>query len=249
MKPEFERTVLPDETCEPFGQGRLWVAQKKQGYRFSLDAVLLAGLSELRPGERVADLGTGCGIVALILACRFPRCRVVGVESQPALADLAARNVSANGLADRVDLVAAAMQHLDRLFPRAAFDVVVSNPPYRPLGCGRLNPVAEKAIARHEIHGSLELVAQTAAYLLPVGGRLFLIYPAWRLVHLCCRLRAHGLEPKSLRCIHSRPGEDACLVWVEARKGSGEELRILPPLSVYRSPGRYSAEMEALFTF
>jgi tRNA1Val (adenine37-N6)-methyltransferase len=249
MRPKPERPTPPDETCEPFGQGRLWVYQKKDGYRFSLDAVLLAGLTALRAGERVADLGTGCGIVSLILACRFPQCHLVGVESQPTLATLAERNVLENGLAGRIDILGAEMQNLPRLCPRESFAVVVSNPPYRPLGSGRLNPVAERAIARHELQGSLEVVARTAAYLLPAGGRLALIYPTWRLVHLCCLLRSHRLEPKSLRLIHSLPGEEARLVWVEARKNGREEVKILPPLLVYDSPGRYSAEMEALFSF
>lgn len=243
MKPRPEGPIPPDETLEPFGQGRLWVFQKKQGYRFSLDAVLLAGLTDLRAGARIVDLGAGCGIVALLLACRFPQCGLVGVESQAALAALAERNVRLNGLAGRIDIMAGRMENLSQHFPPESFDVVVSNPPYRPLGSGRLNPVAEKAIARHELHGSLELVAQTATYLLPPGGRLALIYPVWRLVHLCQGLRDRRLEPKILRFIHSRQGEEAKLVWVEARKGGREEVKVLPPLLVYASQGRYTEEM------
>jgi tRNA1Val (adenine37-N6)-methyltransferase len=249
MMPRPEVPVPGDETLEPFGQGRLWVCQNKHGYRFSVDALLLAGLTELKPGDRVADLGAGCGIVSLILACRFPHCSLTGVESQPALAALAERNVRLNGLEGRVEIRAAAMQDLPRQFPPAAFTAVVSNPPYRPVGSGRLNPVTEKAIARHELHGSLELVARTATYLLPPGGRLALIYPAWRLVHLCALMRSHHLEPKTLRLIHSRVGEEAKLVWVEARKGGREELKVLAPLVVYQDQGRYTVEMEALFSF
>jgi tRNA1Val (adenine37-N6)-methyltransferase len=249
MGPKPEKPLPPDETCEPFGRGRLQIFQKKVGYRFSLDAVLLAGLTDLRDAERVADLGTGCGIVSLILACRFPQCLLVGVENQPTLAALAERNVLENNLTGHIVIVADEMQNLPQHFPQESFAVVVSNPPYRPLGSGRLNPVAERARARHELHGSLELVARAADYLLPAGGRLALIYPAWRLVHLCCLLRSHRLEPKFLRLIHSRAGEQARLVWVEARKSGREELKILPPLMIYESPGRYSAEMEELFSF
>jgi tRNA1Val (adenine37-N6)-methyltransferase len=246
-KPEV--AIPPDETLEPFGQGRLWVFQKKQGYRFSLDAVLLAGLTELATGARVVDLGTGCGIVALLLARRFPLCSLVGVESQPALSSLAARNVRVNGLTGRVEIITGRMQNLSEHFSPASFDVAVSNPPYRPLGSGRLNPLAEKAIARHELEGSLELAAQTAAYLLPPGGRLFLIYPAWRLVHLCCGLRTNNLELKTVRFIHSRWGEEAKLVWAEARKGGGEELKVLPPLFVYTPGGDYTGELDQILNF
>ncbi len=238
--------VPPDETLEPFGQGRLWMLQKKNGYRFSLDAVLLAGLAELRPGDRVMDLGTGCGIIPLILACRFPQVSLVGVESQTSLADLAVRNVHLNGLAERITILTAAMQDLPGQLPPASFEVVMSNPPYRPLGTGRLNPQTEKALARHELQGSLAAVAQAARYLLPNKGRLLLIYPAWRTVHLISLLRAQRLEPKTLRFIHSRSGEPARLVWVEARHGGREEVHILPPLVIYEAPQQYTAAMAAL---
>lgn len=249
MKPRPEIPVSADETLEPFGQGRLWLVQKKHGYRFSLDAVLLAGLTELKPGERVMDLGTGCGIVALMLACRQPHGQVVGVESQATLASLAERNVSLNALAGQVEIIATEMQNLPHLFPPASFDVVVSNPPYRPLGCGRINPLAEKALARHELLGSLEEAARAAAYLLPAKGRFGVIYPAWRLVHLCCLLRSFDLEPKQLRLIHSYPHTDARLVWVEARRGGREELKILPPLTIYQRQGCYSPEIVELLSF
>jgi tRNA1Val (adenine37-N6)-methyltransferase len=227
----------------------LWLFQKKQGYRFSLDAVLLAGLTACRPPEKVMDLGAGCGIVSLILARRFPECSLVGVECQPELAALAQRNILLNGLAGQVRIKALAMQDLPQQYPPAAVDLIVSNPPYRPLGAGRLNPDSQKAVARHELDGSLEVVAQAAAYLLPPRGRLAVLYPAWRLVHLCTMLRSHRLEPKTVRLIHSRPGEEACLVWLEARKNGREELKVLPPLMIYQPQGGYAAEMEEIFNF
>lgn len=250
MLPKPEGPIPADETLEPFGRGRrLWVFQKKSGYRFSLDAIILAGLTELRAGDRVADLGAGCGIVSLMLACRFPSCSFLGVESQESLASLAERNVILNGLNGRIEIRADGMQNLPRQLSPQSFAVVVSNPPYRPLGSGRLNPLEEKAIARHELHGSLKLVVKTADYLLPPGGRLALIYPSWRLAHLCCLLRSCHLEPKIMRLIHSRPGEEAKLVWMEARKNGGEELKVLPPLLVYQDQGEYCAEMQELFSF
>ncbi|MDD3580963.1 MAG: tRNA1(Val) (adenine(37)-N6)-methyltransferase [Desulfobacca sp.] len=221
--------------------------QQKRGYRFSIDAVLLGALSALRAGERLIDLGTGCGIVVLWLACRFPDCSLTGVELQPALARLAEQNVRLNGLADRVQIVQGDMRCVPQHFPAAAFEVVVSNPPYRPLKAGRLNPDTEKAIARHELAGSLSTVAQAADYLLPHGGRLYLIYPAWRLVSLCGTLRTHGLEPKTLRFIHSRATAPASLIWLEARKHSREALQILPPLTIYNDRGQYTSETKACF--
>ncbi|AEB07919.1 Methyltransferase type 11 [Desulfobacca acetoxidans DSM 11109] len=244
-----DEPIQPDETLEPFGQGRLWVIQKKQGYRFSLDAVLLSGLTDLREPEKVVDLGAGCGILALLLACRFPNSSFVGVELQPSLAALAVRNVRLNGFEGRIEIVQSDMQSLLQLYPPSSFEVVVSNPPYRPLASGRLNPAAERAIARHELQGSLELTARISQHLLGYGGRLYLIYPARRLVHLCRGLRLHRLEPKKMRLIHSLPGEEASLVWIEARKGGREDLKVLPPLVIYRGPGHYSPEMEKIFAY
>jgi tRNA1Val (adenine37-N6)-methyltransferase len=225
----------------------LWLLQEKHGYRFSLDAVLLAGLTTIRPGERVIDLGTGCGIILLLLACRFSDCTLTGVEFQSTLARLAEKNVRLNELTERVRIIQADVRTLPPHFPPGSFEVVLSNPPYRPLASGRLNPITEKAIARHELSGSLKTVAEAAHYLLAHGGRFYLIYPAWRLVTLCWTLRNHGLEPKTLRLVHSWDGEPASLVWAEARKGGGEELQILPPLIIYHPNGQYTPELEALF--
>ena len=240
--------TLPDETCEPFAQGRLRLLQKRRGYRFSLDAVLLAGLVNLSGRESVIELGTGCGIISLLLARRYPDLKLTAVELQPRLADLARRNVILNDLSDQITILEADMAALSRIFPAGAFAVCISNPPYRPLTSGRLNPDPEKAVARHEVKGSLATVVQAAAHLLPTGGRLALIYPAWRLAHLLITLRTRHLEPKKLLCVHSRPGEAAKLVYVEARHGGREELKILPPLVIYREDGRYTPELEQLLT-
>jgi tRNA1Val (adenine37-N6)-methyltransferase len=236
----------PDETLEPFGRGRLRLLQKKHGYRFSLDAVLLAGLAPLRPGERVIDLGTGCGIIPLLLACRREDFSLVGVECQPTLAELAEKNVCLNGFSSRIEILLADMRHLRQHFPPASFQVVLSNPPYRPLASGRLNPTVEKARARHELTGSLHTVTEAARYLLAPGGRLYLIYPAWRLVTLCASLRSQKIEPKGLRPIYSRAGESACLIWVEARRDSGEQLKLLDPLFIYGEDGEYTDEVKNL---
>ncbi len=246
-KPRPDYLPAPDETLEPFGQGRFWLLQKRRGYRFSLDAVLLAGLSVLRPGEQAVDLGAGCGIISLLLAQRYPDCTFVGVEYQESLAKLAAQNVVLNDFSHQIRIIRGDMRSLSAYFSPASVPVVVSNPPYRPVTAGRLNPNAERALARHEISGTLLTVAQTANYLLIPGGRLFLIYPAWRLVTLLSLLRREKLEPKTLRLIHSRPSENAVLVWLEARRGSGEELHVLPPLVIYGPDGRYTPAMAGLF--
>ena len=236
------------ETFDTLFGGKLRVVQKKDGYRFSIDAVLLAGFVWLRQGERVIDLGTGVGIIPLILATRGEGAeQIVGVEIQEGLTELAQRNVLINGLEDLIHIVQGDMRNMDDMFPPAAFDVVVTNPPYYRISSGRINPYAQKAIARHEVTCTIDSVLHAARYLLKGGGRIFIIFPAQRAVTLMERLRSVSLEPKALRWVHSREGEEAVFILAEAYKGGGEGLKVLPPLYVYSSDGTYTPEMKTVY--
>jgi tRNA1Val (adenine37-N6)-methyltransferase len=152
-----------------------------------------------------------------------------------------------NGLSDRVDIVCGDARLIKNLYEARTFDAVVSNPPYRKLHSGRINPDGQKALARHEIQGTLDDFLMAAAFVLKKSGRVFLIYPAARLVELMARMRAARLEPKRLRLIHSKPGMDGDLVLVEGLKDGREDLHILPPLFVYGQEGQYTEEMGAIF--
>jgi tRNA1Val (adenine37-N6)-methyltransferase len=219
-----------DETLDTFFDGSLQILQKKKGYRFSLDAVLLHHFVRLKRDEKAIDLGTGCGILPLLL-CRTTKAHsLVGVEIQEGLAELARKNVVLNHLQLRVSILRQDFRELKQTFPAAAFDVVLSNPPYRKCRTGRMNPSAEKAIARHEIKGSLEEMISIASYLLPPGGRCYLIYPAARVVDLLVILRGHRLEPKRLQFVHSCIEEKATFVLSESIKQGGVESKILEPL-------------------
>ncbi|NDY42467.1 tRNA1(Val) (adenine(37)-N6)-methyltransferase [Dissulfurirhabdus thermomarina] len=208
----------------------LRLLQPRRGYRFSLDALLLADFARLRPGDRVADLGTGCGVVALVLARRHPRITVTAVEIQPRLAALARENARRNGLDRRVSVVEADMAGLPAEVPAGTFDHVVANPPFRPPGAGRLCPDPEEAQARHEIRVDLGGLVAAARRLLRPGGRLTLVYAAERAVDLLTALRGARIEPKRLRWVHPGPGAPARLLLVEACRDAGVELAVLPPL-------------------
>ena len=226
-----------DETFDTFLDGKLKIIQRKRGYRFSFDAVLLCRFVKVRRNEKVVDLGTGCGILPLLLSQTTKAVSFVGVEIQRDLSDLASRNVHLNHLQSRITILHQDFRSLKRRFPPGAFDVVLSNPPYRKWLTGRINPSAEKAIARHEIEGTLHDLLATAAYLLPPKGRCYLIYPAARAVDLLVTLRGNKLEPKRAQWVHSREGEEAKWILVEAVKTSGVELRTLPPLILREGPG------------
>ena len=176
------------------------------------------------------DLGTGCGVLPLLLSHTTKAHSFVGVEIQKELAELGKKNVMLNHLEDRVLILQRDFRELKDAFPPESFDVVLSNPPYRKYRTGRVNPAMEKAIARHEIKGTLEDLLSIASYLLPPKGRCYLIFPALRTVDLLVVLRSQRLEPKRLQFIHPRLEEDAKFILSESIKDSGVELRVMDPL-------------------
>jgi len=239
--------IREDETLESLYGGRLQILQKKKGYRYTIDSVLLAHFVEPNKGERILELGAGSGVISLLLAFRNPGVRVTGLELQSELAEMAGRSISINGLEDRVNMIPGDVRNAAELLEARSQDVVVFNPPYRKMGSGKLNPGREKALARHEIAGSVTDFLSAASYALEPGGRVCLIYPCSRMVEAIHRMRVEKMEPKRLRMVHSRPGSRGDFILVEGMKGGGEELAVLPPLFVYQEGEKYSEELEALF--
>lgn len=230
--------LLPsaDETLDPLFNGKLQIIQKRKGYRFSVDPILLSQFVRIRRNERVIDLGTGCAILPLLLS-RIANARsFVGVEIQKPLIECAEKNVALNHLEDRISILKQDFRELRRIFPPGSFDVVISNPPYRKYRAGRINPSTEKAIARHEVKGKLEDLISIASYLVPPKGRCYLIFPAPRTVDLFVALRNGKLEPKRIQLVYPRTGEGAKFILTESLKASGVELKIMPPLILEENP-------------
>lgn len=228
--------------------GSIRCKQHSRGYRFSLDAVLLGNFMAIRPGERVLDLGCGSGIVSLILAYRWPSCQLVGLELQPDLAVLARENVAQNNWQERIEILQGDLRRIDKSVSAGQFDCLVSNPPYRKTGTGRMNSEPEQLMARHETMADVASVVKAAVWALKNRGRAAFIYPAARAATVMYELKKQGLEPKRLQLVYSFPGSPATLVLIEALKGGGEELAILPPFYVYSEPeGDYSPEMAACY--
>jgi tRNA1Val (adenine37-N6)-methyltransferase len=233
----FTLSSIPssDETLGTFFNGSLQIFQKKNGYRFSVDAVLLSQFTNIRKNEKVIDLGTGCGILPLILSQTTKAHSFVGVEIQKGLAECAEKNVILNHLDHRISILRQDFRELKGTFRSGSFDVVLSNPPYRQYRTGRVNPSIEKAIARHEITATLGDLVGIASYLLPTKGRCCLIFPAWRTVDLLTVLRGERLEPKRLQFVHPRLEEGAKFILIESVKASGVELKIMKPLILQES--------------
>jgi tRNA1Val (adenine37-N6)-methyltransferase len=218
----------PDESLDDFLDGRLKLIQFRTGYRFSIDAVLLAQFVSIKRNDVVVDLGTGCGIIPMLLLLTEPVEHVFALEIQPELAGQAVRNARLNGFEHEVEIILGDLKH-PPLAPSSA-DVVICNPPYRPKDSGRINPDPQKAIARHEVLSSLNDILDAAAKTLRVKGRFAMIYPAARLADLLIKMRGFNLEPKRLRVVYPSMRSDAKLALIEASLGGQAGLKILPPL-------------------
>jgi len=235
-------------TADSLFSGRVQCLQHRDGYRFSVDSVLLAHFIEPKAGDLILDLCAGCGVVSLILAYRFAGIRLTALELQPQLAALIRENVAANNYSERIEVVEGDCRKINELVKAGSFSWVVANPPYRRPGSGRLTLGNEQALARHELSVDLAGVVSAVSFALKTRGRAALVYPAARAAALIAALKNGGLEPKRVQVVYSYPGGAARLVLVEAVKGGGEELVILPPFYIYREPdGDYSPEMARLY--
>ena len=234
-------------TTDAFFDGKLHIKQEASGYRFSLDAVLLAWHASPRADDRLLDLGTGCGVIPLILAYRHPDIIAFGIEIQEDLAELAILNVNANHMQDKITVLRQDMRYLKPDMIGGPVDLIVCNPPYRKPNSGRINPDAQRAIARHELKVSLADVLQTVRRMLQTAGRFVTIYTAERFVELLSQMRMEGIEPKFMRSIHSQLDTEAKLILVDGVKGARPGIRLGPPLIIYDANGEYSKEVQGMF--
>jgi tRNA1(Val) A37 N6-methylase TrmN6 len=233
------------ETLGTFHRGRVKVLQNKRGYRFSVDAPLLADFIRTRRGDELLEVGTGCGIISLLLGAK-PFRRITAIEVQKGLAALARRNVFLNGLEGRIEVVRADYRDWS---PGRKFDLVFSNPPYIPRSGGYLSRVAEKSVARHELRGGIvDLLRKTAEWLKP-DGRACFVFPERRRQDFLAAAQASGLLVRRWRRVKPRAGEPANLFLAELvfAKHGGRTLK-LPALVLFKRAGKYTAEAEAIFS-
>ena len=234
-------------TTDSLFNASIRIKQHGSGYRFSLDAVLLARHARPNPDHTVLDLGTGCGIIPLILTYRYPKIKVYGVEVQTELADIAILNVAENHMEDRITIYCEDLKRLKQEMTAGPVDLVVTNPPYRKVQSGRLNPDQQRAVAKHELKATLFDVVETARRMLRTSGRLVIIYAAERMADIIIQMRSAGIEPKYIRMIHSSRQVNAKLILVEGKKGGRHGITIGPPFIIYRENGIYSGEVQEMF--
>jgi len=235
-----------DETIDELRAYGLRVCQPRDGYRFSLDPLLLCDFAGAGPGGRIMDLGTGCGVIPLIFARKMPDASLVGLELQEEMAGLAARNVSLNGLDERITIVCDDILSLNRRFPVSSFDLVTANPPYRKPGTGRVSPKAGRDLARHESSAGLADFLAVAKYLVtPSGAICFISHPSRlaEFVHCAGELKLSLLR---LRMVHGSAAAPATMFLAHLAKGRRGDTLVLPPLLVHNDQGDYTQEVRRI---
>ncbi len=252
MKNSAERPdirLLEDEQVDDLQYRGLKIIQKKEGFRFGIDAVLLANFTvpSVKRNDSVVDLGTGSGIVAILIAGKSEAGVVKGLEIQPEIAEMASRSVRMNNLEDKVEIMQGDIRKAVEYYGPSSFDVVVTNPPYISKGAGLVNPLDSKAVARHELMCTLEDVIKVSSKLLKPGGLFAMVHRPHRLVDIVCYMRCYGIEPKYLRFVHPSPGKKANLLLIRGMRGGKPELKMMEPLYVYDQNGCYTQEINEIY--
>ena len=226
----------------------LEIIQDNRFFKFGTDSVLLADFVELRTGDNVIDLGTGSGVIPLLLAYKNQAVKITGIEIQAEAAELAERNVEFNQLQDQIEIMNADLCHLDKKLEAGSFEAVVSNPPYLPVEAGQMKENDYIAAARHEIHAQLEDVVAEAARLLKYGGHFFLVHRAERLTEVIETLAVHNCQAKELRFVQARRNKEADIFLLKAKKGANPGLRVKPVLIIYQDQSsEYTREVKEIY--
>ena len=244
-----EMNLLSGERIDDLQRNGYRIIQNEEKFCFGMDAVLLSGFAKVKPGEQVLDLGTGTGIIPILLEAKTEASHITALEIQEESADMARRSVALNGLSEKISVVTGDIKEASTLFGKAVFDVVTTNPPYMNDRHGLKNPDMPKAIARHEILCSLEDVIREASLVLKPNGRFYMVHRPFRLAEIFAVLQKYKLEPKAMRLVHPFADKEPNMVLIEALKGGKSMIKIAPPLIVYKEPGVYTEEIYDVYGY
>lgn len=238
-----------NERIDDLQRNNYKIIQDSDRFCFGMDAVLLSGFAGAKEGEKVLDLGTGTGIIPILMEAKTKAAHFTGLEIQPDSADMAARSVKLNGLENKIEIVTGDIREAVSLFGAASFDVVTCNPPYMTEHHGLINPEAPKAIARHELLCTLEDVVSQSSRLLRPGGNFYMVHRPFRLADIIVLLRQHKLEPKRMKLVYPFTDKEPNMILVEANRGGKAGMRVEKPLIVYKEPGVYTDEIYDIYGY
>ncbi|MBS3995133.1 MAG: tRNA1(Val) (adenine(37)-N6)-methyltransferase [Alkaliphilus sp.] len=239
--------VMEHERIDDLQCKGLRLIQDPKGFCFGIDAVLLSNFCEIKRNWKVIDLGTGTGIIPVLLAGKTDAQEIIGVEIQKEVAQMAARSVQLNHLEHRVKIIHEDLNNILNHSEAHSFDAVTANPPYMNEGGGLLNPESMKAIARHEVKCTLEDIIRISSKLLKDRGHFYMVHRPHRLVDIMCLCRQYKLEPKKLRFVHPNKNKRPNILLIQCVKYGGTELKFMDPLFVYNEDGSYTDEIDQIY--
>lgn len=244
-----ENLLKEKERVDDLQLSGLRIIQNPEKFCFGMDAVLLSGFVRAKEGESLLDIGTGTGILPLLLSAKTKCAHLTGLEIQEESADMARRSVALNHLESRIAIVTGDVKEAGSLFAPASFDCITCNPPYMIGRHGIQNPDAPKAIARHEILCTFEDVAAATEKLLRSGGKFYLVHRPFRLAEILVTLTRHKLEPKRMRLVYPYADKEPNMVLIEAVRGAKSRMTVEPPLILFEAPGKYTQEIKDKFGY
>lgn len=245
----MNNVLKPGERLDDLQRNGYRIIQNPEKFCFGMDAVLLAGFARAYPSQKVLDLGTGTGIIPILMEGRYGVGQLSALEIQEESADMAVRSVALNGLTERIRVIHGDIKEVSNLFEASSFDVVTSNPPYMAEKDGLKNPNEAMRIARHEVLCKLDDVVGAAAYCLKEKGRFYMVHRPTRLGEIFACLRAHRLEVKRMCLVYPYVDKEPNMVLIEALKGGNPGMRVEKPLIVYEAPGKYTREIYDIYGY
>ncbi len=239
--------LLENERIDDLHRKGFRIIQNPKMFCFGMDAVLLSAFANVTKEDKVLDMGSGNGVIPLLIQGRYEPISITGLEIQEANVNMSRRSVHLNGIADKVQIIQGDIKEADSLLPLSSFDVVLCNPPYMDAGRGLTNELTAKTIARHEVLCTLEDVIRSASRLTDVGGRFYIVHRPHRLVEIIAMLRQYKMEPKRMRMVHPYIDSEANMVLIEAVRHGKPFLKFEKPIIIYKAPNEYTDEVKVLY--
>ena len=249
MTSSNEIQLKPDERVDELNRKGYRIIQDTKQFCFGMDAVLLSAFVKVKPKQRVLDLGTGTGVIPILLEAKTPGEHFTGLEIQPDSADMARRSVALNGLTDKIDIVTGDIKDASKIFGASSFDVITTNPPYMIGSHGIKNDRDAKTIARHEVLCSLDDILRESAKMLKQGGHFYMVHRPFRLAEIFSKMVEYRIEPKRMCLVYPYVDKEPNMVLIEGLHGGKSRLTVEKPLIVYKEPGVYTEEIYEIYGY